>query len=91
MNRRVYAIRDRVSDDLVGRAMYLLMVFRNDAEAARYFADAVNDTTSIINKHPADYELVSIANLDDKGNFYPHDRAVVVTGDSVVALQEEIK
>ena len=52
--KRLYGIYDRVAAELIGRAMYILLTFRTDEEAARYFADAINDNTTILHKLPAD-------------------------------------
>lgn len=89
--KKIYAIRDRVADELVGMRMYCLMVFRTDEEAARYFADAINDTTSILNKHPADYELIELGQLDDQYISGDHSNRVVITGDTLLALQQPPK
>lgn len=91
--KRIYAIRDRVALDLVGMHMYLLMCFRTDQEAARYFADAINDTTSILNKHPGDYELIYLGNVDPEGNLDALTGArgspqIIITGDALVGLQQ---
>lgn len=84
----IYAIRDRIANDLVGMRMYLLMVFRTPQEAARYFADAINDTTSILNKHPGDYELIHMGDLTDEGYIRStDDHDTVITGDALVATQ----
>lgn len=88
--KQIYAIRDRLAKDLVGMQMYLLLVFRTDQQAARYFADAVNDKTSMLNKHPADYELVRVGSIDEQGNIVPSDpfMNIIITGDALVAVQE---
>lgn len=88
---KIYAIRDRIADELVGMHMYLLMCFRTHEQAARYFADAINDTTSILNKHPADYELIQVGELDrDTGNIRQLTPIqLIVTGDTVLALQKD--
>lgn len=87
--KSIYAIRDRVAQELIGLRMYLLMCFRTDEEAARYFADAINDTTSILNKHPADYELLRLGSIDDQGTIaISAQPQVIITGDTVIALQQ---
>lgn len=88
MNKGIYAIYDRVAGEIIGRAMYALMIFRTGAEATRYFADAVNDQTSVINKHPSDYELRLIGVITENGNIVPEDQhRTIITGDSLVAAQ----
>lgn len=89
MIRGIYAIRDRIALDIVGMSMYMLMVFRTDQEAARYFADAVNDTTSILNKHPADYELIHVGNMKETGELVPYgDPRIIITGDALLGVQK---
>lgn len=92
--KQIYAIRDRIAKDLVGMQMYILLVFRTDQQAARYFADAVNDKTSMLNKHPGDYELVKLGYLEHDNLSEPlinaaNEYTVIITGDAVVALQPE--
>lgn len=85
--KSIYAIRDRIAQELIGRQMYMLMCFRTDQEAARYFADAINDKSSMLNKHPQDYELLKLGSIDDNGAILYHSIELVITGDTLVALQ----
>lgn len=87
--KTIYAIRDRVAQELTGLQMYALMLFRTPEQAARYFSDAVNDPTSILNKHPADYELIVCGTISDNGviQAFPEPQ-LVVTGDTLLALQK---
>lgn len=85
--KQIYGIRDRLAGALVGNAMYLLMCFRTEQEATRYFADAIFDEKSILAKHPADYELVCCGTLDEDGTIVQLDTpAIVVTGDTIKTL-----
>lgn len=86
--KTIYAIRDRVAQALVGNAMYILMAFRTDQEATRYFADAILDEKSILNKHPADYELIKCGRLHDNGDLEPDQQPnnIVITGDAIIGL-----
>lgn len=88
--RKIYAIRDRVAREIAGHRMYSLMTFRTNEEAARYFADAVNDTTSILNKHPHDYDLALCGEVDDDGKITPVEGTpvILVTGDTLLAVQQ---
>lgn len=91
--KTIYAIRDRVANELVGMSMYMLFVFRTDQQAVRYFADAINDETSMLHKHPSDYELVGLGILDRINDADEYIRAgiptqVIITGDALVAAQE---
>lgn len=87
--KHIYAIRDRIAQDLVGVHMYLLLVFRTDQQAARYFADAINDKTSILNKHPADYELLKCGRVRDDGGLEGTEiPEIIITGDALLAVQQ---
>lgn len=85
----VYAIRDRIAGALLGMQMYLLLCFRTDQQAARYFSDAINDNSSVLNKHPADYELIRCGSVTDDGNMIPIPPTLILTGDTLVAIQED--
>lgn len=86
--KKLYAILDRIANELVGLRMYTIMCFRTDEEAARYFSDAINDTSSILNKHPSDYTLVRLGQIDDLGNITATKPELVITGDTLLALQQ---
>lgn len=87
--KSIYAIRDRLAQELVGLSMYLLMCFRTDEQAARYFADAINDDKSILNKHPGDYELLRLGTINERGQIaVSADPQLILTGDTVIALQQ---
>lgn len=88
--KKIFAIKDRIADEYIGLRMYLLMVFRTEQEAARYFADAINDKSSVLNKHPGDYELRCLGHMTDDGYIRAtDDHQLILTGDTVVALQVE--
>lgn len=86
MERKIYAIRDRIAQDLVGHSMYVLMVFRTDAEATRYFADAILDPKSILAKHPGDYELIHLGDLTPEGYILETVTTanIIITGSALV-------
>lgn len=85
--KTIYAIRDRVADEFVGLSMYMLFVFRTDQQAVRYFADAINDPTSVLNKHPSDYELVSLGLVGDRLIKSSDKSVTIITGDALIAAQ----
>lgn len=86
--KSIYAIRDRIAQEIVGLSMYMIMCFRTDEQAARYFADAINDDKSILNKHPADYELLRLGTITETGQIaISSDPQIILTGDTVIALQ----
>lgn len=87
--KTLYAIRDRVAEELVSLQMYNLFAFKTDQQAARYFADAVLDTKSILNKHPSDYELIACGVVKDDGTIIaPNQPEVIITGDALLAARE---
>lgn len=88
--KKIFAIRDRVANDLLTMQMYTLMTFKTNEQAARYFADAILDKSSVLNRHPGDYELLYLGTVDDNGYLIPNtpDPALVLTGDTLIALQK---
>lgn len=86
--KTIYAIRDRVANDLVGNQMYTLFVFRTDPQAVRYFADAILDASSVLAKHTGDYELLALGTLADDGTLRAQNTPkLIITGDALVAAQ----
>lgn len=86
--KTVYAIRDRLANDLVGAQMYTLFVFRTNQQAVRYFADAILDEKSQLAKHPGDYELIAVGEIDDNGELLAaKEPLVIITGDTLIAAQ----
>lgn len=88
--KTVYAIRDRIANDLVG--YYPLVVFRTDQQAIRYFADSIVQEKSALGAHPNDYELINIADIDDTGNITSdHGPSIVITGTAIMTMMTEHK
>lgn len=86
--KTIYAIRDRLSNDLVGQGMYILFVFRTDTQAVRYFADAVLDEKSMLHKHAADFELIVLGQVADDGELLAGNQPnIIITGDTLLAAQ----
>lgn len=87
--KTLYAIRDRIANDLVSMQMYTLFNFKTDEQAARYFADSVLDEKSILNKHPGDYELIKIADINDSGDIISeHGPKIVITGAALTPTKD---
>ena len=85
--KKLYAIFDRIAAEIVSMRMYSLMAFRTDEEAARYFADAINEPTSMLHKHPGDYVLIHVGAVSDEGLITPITPAQqIITGDALLAL-----
>lgn len=59
MDKQVYAVYDKVAADIVGG----LFVFTHDAPAVRIFVDGLNDASTSLNKHPADYALLCLGDI----------------------------
>lgn len=91
--KKIYAIRDRIANELVGNSMYLLFAFRTDQQAVRYFADCILDEKSILAKHPSDYELIAVAELHESmaGEIVLADgkHHTIITGDALIAATTE--
>lgn len=88
--KNLYVIYDRVAAEILCMHMYAVMQFTTNQQAARYFADAINDETSVLNKHPGDYELRRVGTVDEKGNIVPTDpfMNIIITGDALIATQQ---
>ena len=89
MNKTLYAIYDRIAGECIAMQMYMVMAFRTDEQAARYFADAVNDKTSVLSKHPADYALLALGTISPGGEITADTPRHIITGDLLLALTTE--
>lgn len=86
--KTIYAIRDRVANDLAGS--FPLVVFRTDAQAIRYFADSMQIERSALAAHPNDYELISCGTIEDDGHIgVPHGTMVIATGEAIMTMIKE--
>lgn len=89
---RIYAIRDVVAQAIVAGAVF---TEKSDAAASRSFADACADERGLIGKHPGDFELLHLADLEEDtgkvttdGVFgYPLPR-VITTGASMAEARK---
>lgn len=79
--KRIYAIRDRVANDLAG--YFPLVVFRTDAQAIRYFGDSALQEKSALGAHLSDYELILVGELADNGTIRAIEPTIVITGDAL--------
>lgn len=88
--KTIYAIRDRIANDLAGT--FPLVVMRTDAQAIRYFGDSMSVEKSALHAHPQDYELVECGLVDDNGAIQGLlTPRVVITGDALIsALAKEL-
>lgn len=62
---RLYGIKDNKI------AMTDVFMSSNNACAIRFFTDIVNNEKTMISKHPEDYALYCLGEIDDAGNIKP--------------------
>lgn len=86
MNRTIYAIRDRIAQDLAG--MFPLVVFRTDAQAVRYFGDSMATEGSQLAKHASDFELIKVGQIEDDGQITNYPPEIIITGDALIAATQ---
>lgn len=84
LKKRIYSIRDIVSDDFIGG----LVTFAHDAAAVRWFGDIASASDTVVAKHTPDFELWCIGELcDAPGSLEGCDPLVVITGAAWLAAQ----
>lgn len=84
MTQGIYAIHDRLSQQLIG-GLYL---FPHAAPATRFFCDVAADPQTAVFKHADDYELLELGVLDDQNIINSHTQPVVIiTGSAFKASQ----
>lgn len=78
MTKYIYAVKDLVSESIVGS---LIMELR-DGPAIRAFHDALEPSSnSVLAKHPEDFNLLELGDIDDTGIIAGRDiPRVVATG-----------
>lgn len=59
--RTIYCIFDKVGGSVVGA----LVLGTNDRVVERMFADVLVDESTPISKHPRDYQLLKLGEIDD--------------------------
>lgn len=82
----IYAIRDRIANDLAGT--FPLVVMRTDGQAVRYFSDSLATPNSALGAHPQDYELIKLGTVNDDGTILAQKPEVIITGTALTATQE---
>nr|QJB18817.1 MAG: nonstructural protein [Microvirus sp.] len=80
MRKNLYMVYDLVAETLIGSVILEL----TDAPAIRAFHDALRTKESLLAQHPADYQLVSLGELNmETGVMVASDGYIVVaTGQS---------
>lgn len=81
MHNRIYTIRDNKAGETIGK---FLQLHRHDVVAIRTFGDLVTDTNSMFNKHPDDYELWQLGELDNDNNRIVGEPRLVITAREVL-------
>jgi len=77
-------VRDRVAD-----AIGPVMVFAAVPAAVRLFSDLALDPGTMVHRHPADFELLHVASIDESTGEVAAGRPVVLlTGEAWLAAQE---
>jgi hypothetical protein len=88
MSRHItlYQIRDITADMVVGP----IMAMYHPAQAVRQFTDLVKDPTTLIGKHPEDYELIELGRQDENtGTLDAFNTPVrILDGATLLAVQQ---
>lgn len=82
-NRRLIAIIDKVTNDIVGP----IMLHRHSAPAIRVFDTVARMDNSQVGQHIQDHELWQLAELDDDTLEITANKILIITGTSWVASQ----
>lgn len=70
---RLYMIYDTRAQMLIGG----IQPFKHDAPAIRFFDDVARGDNSIVGKHPHDFQLLCIGELEEDGTLCPNRRIVL--------------
>lgn len=81
MKKNLYAVYDTKAEEVIGGVLY---AFPHDAVAVRMFTDAYQAEGTTINKHPEDFELISLGTMENTA-ITPELR-IVITGAALNAL-----
>lgn len=83
--KEVYAIYDKVAEEIIGG----LLAFTHDAPVIRIFLDGLADPSTMLHKHPDDYELLSLGCITGL-EVVPHSNGprTVLTGSAWKATRE---
>lgn len=82
----IYAVYDIIAKTIVGP----LMMMNRDEPAIRIFTDALADKALTLGQHPADYELLKLAHInEDTPEIQPYETQTIITGKQWLAMQEK--
>lgn len=71
---RIYAIVDKTADAIIAG----LHLHKHEAAAVRMFQDVAVDPRSMVNRHPADYELVCLGGITEEHTIIATERPIVI-------------
>ena len=84
----LYQIFDLVAEAAAGP----IMLHKKDGPAVRLFKDLVEDKTTTVGQHPADYELRFLGLQDDSsGELTAQGPETVITGEQILEALEKSK
>jgi len=87
IRKGIYAVRDIVSTSIVSQ----LILELTDAPAIRAFHDALAESNSPMGKHPADYVLLDLGELDmDTGTIIGVTPLIIATGAAWLESQKGV-
>lgn len=84
MDHQIFSIHDSKAE-----AYFPPFHLHNKSMAIRQFGDMVNDPTTQLSKHPADYTLFHLGNWNDQTAQYSKKMDPVSIGNGVEFLNEE--
>lgn len=76
-NGAIYGIYDKRADALIS-----VNLFKHPAAAVRFYGDVASTPDTTVNKHPEDYDLVCICELDDDHTALSPSQHMVLTGEA---------
>lgn len=86
----IYAVRDRIANDLAGPYFNPLVTLNGDNQAIRYFGDSLANKDSALAIHPTDYELIRLGTIEPDGTIVPYDTPeIVITGEALIAISTD--
>lgn len=80
--KKLYAVYDLVAAEIVGP----IFTHSADQAAIRDFSDVAKDARTTIGQHPADYQLVSLGQLEGLNIKPQHE--LIISGSQWLALKE---
>lgn len=79
---KVFAVIDNQAQNIVGN---MLTIHRHEAPAIRQFTDLLSDERSMLNKHPHDFDLVQMGEIDEDTMALEPRHAIILKGSAWAA------